>query len=58
MKVNKLMENYGFDLCGCFIKVRFTHGCVNDRLCAIIPAIYNSEPLTERSGIIGRSQTA
>ena len=52
------MENYGFDLCGCFIKVRFTHGCVNDRLCAIIPAIYNSEPLTERSGIIGRSQTA
>lgn len=58
MKVNKLMENYGFDLCGCFIKVRFTHGSMNDRLCAIIAAIYNSQPLTEHSDIIGRSQIA
>lgn len=54
MKVNKLMENYGFDLCGYFIKVRCTHGYMNDRLCEVISAIYNSEPLTEHSDIIGR----
>jgi len=58
MKVNKLMGNYGFDLCGCFIKVRFIHGCMNDRLCEIIPAVYKSEPLTEHPDIIGRSQIA
>jgi len=52
------MENYGFDLCGCFIKVRFTHGCMNERLFAIIATIYNSQPLTEHSDIIGRSQIA
>ena len=54
MKVNKLMGNYCFDLCGYFIKVRCTNGCMNDRLCEIISAIYNSEPLTEHSDVIGR----
>jgi hypothetical protein len=57
MKVNNLMENYCFDLCGCFIKVRCTHWYMN-KLCEIISAIYNSEPLTMHSEIIGRSQIA
>ena len=35
MKVNKLMENYGFDLCGCFIKAPCVHEYINDRLCEI-----------------------
>ena len=52
MKVNKRTENYGFDICGCFIEARFTHLCMNVRLCEIISAIYNSKRLTEHSDII------